>query len=413
MSAPATSLQSGKQDRDELVRFWPTLVGATGAAATGLQLFVYTSSYFLKPLEADMGWTRGQIAFGTTCATLASAALLPVVGYLTDRHGARKVGTIGLIGYGVLCLLLAAVPPVLGVFYAMLIAIGLFYTAASLVVFAPVVARRFDRRRGLALGITMSGASILLVPLAPALNALIAFGGWRAGYVMLGGLALLVGLPCLYLATRQTPFVQTGEARKAHDWAAFLEPLRTVAFWLIMGGALVGGTAVGGFLHHLAAIASDMGFSALEVGGLASLFVVMVVVGRTVMGHCLDTLKPQLVAVAVLLAAAVGAMLMHYGAGALPTAIVSVVLIGAAMGTEADIHAFFVARRFGVERFSTLFSVISMVVFVSLGLGALLFGTIYDLTGSYDLALSVAAGLFVLSGCLFGVVSLKPPEGAA
>ena len=398
--------------KGELARGWRTLVGATGAAATGLQLFVYTNSYFVKPLQEDMGWTRGEISAGVGYAAVVSACFLPVMGVLTDRYGAKRVGTVGLAGYGLMCLALAMLPPSLMLFYAALMVLGAVYTAASLVVFAPLVARQFDKRRGLALGINLSGASILLIPLAPLLTNLIATAGWRAGYASLGGLALVVGLPCLWLAASQTPFVRVKTERGA-AWTDFRSVLATRDFWQIMIAALCGGAAVGGFLHHLQPIASDKGYSTTEIGLLASFFVVMVAVGRTVMGILLDLLRPQAVAAAVLLAAAGGALLMRYGPPSLPLSYGVMVLVGGAMGAEADIHAFFVARRFGLARFATLFSVISTVVFAALGFGGALFGAIFDTTQSYDGALLAACGLFIASAVLFGTVSLKPPGEAA
>jgi MFS family permease len=74
----------------------------------------------------------------------------------------------------------------------------------SALVFGRLIARRFDVHRGFALGVATSGISITTLFLPPVVAAVIDASDWRFGYLLLGGLAVVVGLPVALLAIRAT-----------------------------------------------------------------------------------------------------------------------------------------------------------------------------------------------------------------
>ncbi|GAI57899.1 unnamed protein product, partial [marine sediment metagenome] len=65
---------------------------------SGAGNFVY--SLFVKPLEADLGWSRGDIMVGFTIFFVMMGAASPIVGRIVDRHGARKVIPAGALVMG-------------------------------------------------------------------------------------------------------------------------------------------------------------------------------------------------------------------------------------------------------------------------------------------------------------------------
>lgn len=389
----------------EFRKHWPILVGTTCAVASGASLFVYSSSYFVKPLEAYFGWSRGEIAFGATLAAMVNAIGMPIMGMLTDRFGPRTVGATGLVCYGLLCFLLASITPGLLGFYAMLVLISASYSATTAVVIAPLVASTFQRRRGLALGIMMSGPAMLLVPFAPLLASLLEVGSWRAGYAALGCIALFLGLPGLVFAQRNMQVrAQTRQAAAATDGLTLPEALRTASYWKLMGATVLATLPLGGVVHQYAALLSDKGLSAADVGLMGSLFVVSVVIGRTGVGYLLDNFRPPLVAMAVLLCAAGAALLMLDPAPSLLFCAIFLLMSGCAMGAEGDFHAFFTARQFGMANFSTIFGTFAMCTSGCFGLGALMFGAVHDRFGNYDMAIMLAAGMLTLSAFLIGSI---------
>lgn len=386
----------------EFAKHWPALAGATAAVGTGAALFSYTANYFVLPLEAAEGWSRSAIAFAATLYMLGTAAMMPLIGMLTDRHGVGRVAPAGLAGYGLLCIALALLPAHLPIFYTIMVLLALFCSATSGVVFGPFVAARFQRRRGVALSILLSGNAVLLIPLAPVLTAAIADHGWRAGYMILGGFALLLGLPSALLATRGTSGRVAAPDGSAPRGATIREAMRNAAYWKIILGVIASTLALGGFLNQLSPLLVSRGISAGLAASLMSLFVLMVVVGRIAVGVLLDAFRPALICMLVMAGAAAGSGLLLIEAPSPALCALVVVLLGAAMGAEGDLQAFLIARHFGLSNFAALFGTSAMCTSACLGLGALLFGALYDGTGSYVVAIVIAMGLLLFAGLCFG-----------
>lgn len=387
---------------------WPTLVGTTAAVSTGAALFNYTASFFVKPIQDDFGWSRAEIGFGSTITMLTAALLLPVMGLLTDRFGPVRVGGAGLAGFGLMCMVLASVPAELPVYYAVLFALAIAFAASSAVTFAPLVAARFKRRRGFALGIMMSGPAILMIPIAPLLSTLIADSGWRAGYVAIAIGALIIGLPGLFLAARGSGAIER-KAQRESTGMDLPQVLRTATYWKLSVGALLSTIALGGFLHQYAALFADQGFEATEIGFLGSVFVGMILIGRTGVGYLLDQRNPPVVAMVAMLGAATGALFLLLPDTTFVTAAISLALIGCAFGAEGDIHAFFTAREFGLKSFATIFATLAMMAAAGFGIGALLFGRLYDVNNNYDVAIYAAAAMLGAAALLFGSLPRREP----
>lgn len=405
--------ESQPESKAEFRFGWRTLLGATAAYSTGAPLFNYTSGFFVTSLQNAFGWSRAEVAFGFTLTMLTCAIFMPVMGYLNDRHGSVKVGCVGLGGYGLMCFILATMSGQLVAFYGTLIVVAAFYAGATAVPFAPLVAGRFKRWRGFALGTMMSGPAILLVPASPLLINLIAEMGWQAGYVALGLGALLIGIPGLLFAARHSSNAERAAKEDVASGLDFRQALRTRSYWKLVGGTLLSTLALGGFMHQYAPMLSDKGLTTTEIGLLGSIFVTMIVVGRLVVGLLLDQCSPPLIAFIVMFSAAAGALLMLQSAPSFITAALFLALIGSSYGAESDVQAFFAAREFGLASFSTIFATLMAMAAIGLGVGALLYGWLYDVSGNYDIAVYLAVVSLALAGITFGSLPRNARRAAA
>lgn len=384
----------------ELKQHWAGLAAVTLAVGVGAALFSYTATFFVLPLQEASGWSRGEVAAGITMFMFGNALAMPLAGRLTDRLGVRPVGSIALTAYGALCLALAFLPLSLMGYYAILLTMGLICSGTSGVVFGPYVAQRFEHARGTALAIMMSGTALILIPFNRLLVELIDWGSWRAGYVALGLAALLVGLPLTLLATRSER--RRREARQGSEVGArLLEAMRSSVYWKIIFGVIFSTLALGGFLNQLSPLLVDRGLSSETSAWLMSFFVLMVLIGRIASGALLDVFPPRFVAAGIMTAAALGLLPLLMDQPSVWMCAAAICLMGAAMGAEGDLQAFLLARHFGLRNFAALFGTSAMCTSACLGLGALLFGTIYDRTGGYDLAIIIAALLFLSAAASF------------
>src|SRR5882724_12073001 len=183
---------------------WWIVFGATLSmlVAQG-PVILYTLGLFIKPLNQEFGWDRASISAAGGVAAIFSAITIPFVGLLIDRWGIRAV----LLPIVVLCAssvaLIALTPNSVVVFMLLFAITGVLGSGKGPLGYAKCVSAWFDDRRGLALGITMSGIGLGAALVPQYTQFLIGNFGWRAAYLGLGLLTLIVALPAAFLFIRE------------------------------------------------------------------------------------------------------------------------------------------------------------------------------------------------------------------
>src|SRR5215813_2033765 len=192
---------------------WWVVVGAVGGLIVcNGPVLAFTFGVFLKPIMADMGWQRGTASFALSVGGICSALTVPVLGRMMDRWGIRRVTLPGLVFYALTMCLLGLSPASL-VIFTLLFALAEAASAIQTPIgYAKAISAWFDRRRGLALGIAMSGVGLGGFIMPQLAEALIERVGWRGAYASLGLLTFLVAFPAVALWIRE-PLPGEGEFR--------------------------------------------------------------------------------------------------------------------------------------------------------------------------------------------------------
>lgn len=376
---------------------WRTLLAAGIGSATGLILYSYIVSMFLKHHVAEFGWSRGDATLASM-STLAAGLLAPFVGRLTDRIGIRIVILVGALGFAGATVGLSTQSGVLWHYYGWIFLLVFFGLGTTSITWARAVSGAFDRSRGLALSVALSGVVISAALMPQALNSVIEAYGWRAGWLLVGG----VGLAGAALALTLLP-AAVGRPRKDNAAQAFelATALRTRAFWCLVGGMFLINIPSGGLMNQMAALVSDKGFTGAQVATVMSAFAASVAIGRLIAGFCLDRFAPPLVAFTAMALPAIGCVFL-LGDGAILWAVVAgIVFAGLSQGAEGDIGPYIVSRYFGMPAFGVIMGCVNAGVTVGTACGGIMFGQIHDATGDYDLALWIGAGCFLAGATLF------------
>jgi hypothetical protein len=135
-----------------------------------------------------------------------------------------------------------------------------------------------------------------------------------------------------------------------------------------------------------------------------------VVAGRLIVGAGLDMAPPHRVAFVATCASVLGCVQLiaaKPSAGIL--ALAAVALVGLQQGSEGDIFAYFVGRYCGVRAFSSVIGVLYASLGVSVALGVIAFGALYEATGAYELALQVSIGAFLLAAAALAMLGRFTP----
>jgi MFS family permease len=171
---------------------WFVVAGAFAVTFVGFGS-AYTFSAFLHSLQTDFAASRGSVSLVFSLAGFLYFALGIVSGPLADRWGARLLSTLGMVFIGVgLCA--ASVARTLGeVYVAYGLGVGLG-VGCSYVPALGAVQRWFVKRRGFASGLAVSGIGVGTLVMPPLASFCIAALGWRHAYLVLGLIAVVIGI---------------------------------------------------------------------------------------------------------------------------------------------------------------------------------------------------------------------------
>ncbi len=386
----------------------------------------YSLGVFVTPFEEEFGWSRGQVSVGIALATIMSGLLGPMVGMAVHRFGARLVLAVGVVGMGI-CFGLLGLTWSLLYLYLIMVVMAIWRAGLMLVPVSQVVGNWFDRRRGLAMGITTTGIGFGGLVMAPLSKVMISTVGWRSTFHLGGALIIAVGLPLALIVIRQHPadrglhpdgvsatapatepdIEASVPARRATEvWSAG-DAIRTPAFILSTLAIGLGFASVGAVLLHTSPFMEDRGIEPEVAGLILGLVSGMGVFGKVGSGYLSDRLPPNLVLTGVFLMEAAGLTVL-IATDSMVGVAAFVLIFGYSMGAVVALQPLIVVHCFGLASLATIVG--AMTVFSGLfsALGPVFAGFMYDLLGSYTLAFVV----FIAIDCLAAVLVLfmHPPQ---
>jgi MFS family permease len=376
-----------------------SLTGAVIGSITGISaLLLYTNGQFVAGLTSEFGLTRVQFGLGVLLVTMAIAAANPLVGWAVDRFGAKWPSVLGLLLLSAGFASLGAFVVSVNTYFLVQTLLGFAAAASGPIAYTKIIGASFTARRGVALGITMTGIGLSgwLVP--PVLARIIEADGWRGGYFALAVVPLVGALATALVLPRAWPTIQpaagaTPAPAQPATW------LRSRVFWILAGAFAAMSLSFAGLLPHFVPMLGDNGLDPVTAGTVAGRIGLAVIASRLIVGFLLDKLFAPHVAIAICLIAAAGSAAFLFGGVA--AASLMAVAMGLALGAELDLMGFLVARYFGLAQFGRIYGWLYGAFVFASGLGPLWVGAVHDTTGSYTAALTVSAAGLVASCAVF------------
>jgi MFS family permease len=375
-------------------RWWIVAACACGLLVGAGAVMVFTFGVFLKPVTEELGVSRGDLSGALGVSTWFVAAACPVVGWLIDRFGARRVMLPGILLFALAVASFSQMQaqPLLMI-YAIFCIAGFISGVQTPIPYAAVIAHWFDSHRGIALGLATAGVG-LGVALIPQLAAfLIGQVGWRGAYVGLGiAVVALAWLPVVVFV-REPPWVSASGRADTASAAPLpgidaVAALKTRHFWLLSIAFFLGVMAINGTIVHIVALLRDRGVPSQTATGALSAAGIAIIVGRVVCGWCLDRFWGPYVAACFFVLPMLGIALIISEWG-MPAPLVGAALCGAGIGAEIDLMAFFISRYFGLRAYGRIYGLMFLVFNIGNGLGPALSGRAFDRFHSYSQIFSV------------------------
>jgi MFS family permease len=409
-----------RQGRGELFHGWYIVAVCFVVNFIVFGISVNTFTVYLKPIEAEMGWLRGEISLAIMVGAFSMGLAASFIGRLIDRVGARVVMAAGATVVGVSSMLLARTQS-LPYFYAIFAVSGVGQAAATLIPISLVISNWFKAKRGKALGIAMTGTGLGAMVMVPVTSWVVVNWDWRTSFLVMGCVILLTApMTLLLIRTRPSDMGLLPDGGGAIDGEpvslaglSVPEALRSGAFWLIGSMMLLAGLIAMGIGVHLMPYLTDIGHPAATASLIISIISGLTVVGKIGLGFVVDRWGLQRTLVLTYGVIAVGILLLT-GAKALAVACVFAVVYGFAIGAPLLINPALTAECMGLANFGAIFGVLTLLNTVGVAIGAVLTGVIYDNVESYFPAFVLFVVLAAVAGSC-GVLArrLRPIEGAS
>ena len=372
------------------MRRWFVLLGCfIGMGVAPPAILLLPMGLFLKPVTAEFGWSRTEFTIILSTAAFSNAVILPIAGYLVDRFGAPRVAAVGtVLGCGFYAAISLANS--YGGFMALVAASVIGGNLASYPAFMGLAQRWFDKHLGFALAITSTGQAAGVACFSYLIAVSIGLHGWRATFLTIGAVAVVVALANLLFLVRNNkgpvPEAERRQEAVRTDGGGMSlgEALRTRDFWFYAASFSLVIFAVVGCNFHLPALLADRGASAAQVGSIVAIGSAGSLFGRLFTGTMLDRFSVRSVTGLFLLGQAIGFLILLDG---LRWALPAGFLLGAVQGAEIDIMGYIVARRFGRSAYARIFGTCFAVTLVGAIIGPIAMAAIFDRTHSYNLGL--------------------------
>ncbi len=417
---PYPAVLSGLPARFRRVHYGWIVLGVTFLAS--LVGMGTRSSYgvFIKALEGDFLVSREATASVVSVSLLLFAFCQPLVGYLLDRVGARRVlgGALLLIGLGTIA---TSLVKQFWQFYIVWgIVGGIAAGGASVTAGAMVATRWFARRRGLAVGIVGAGFSAGQLVFLPLMSLLLEWYGWRRSYLLQGLAVTGIAFPLVAWLLRSDPAdvglapygaeVPVGRQDAAAPFPAPERPVamgevvRSPDFWWLALGYFVCGYMTSGLAQtHLIPYWVEHGFHPVQAANAMSLVGAMNVVGTVLSGRICDRFGNRIPLSVYYLTRGMAILFLLTVRGGVSVTIWAVIFGLSYTATVPPVSSL-AADLFGKASMGRVYGWVTCGHQIGGACGAYLSGILYAQAGSYTGAFTAAAALcFVASAMTYAI----------
>ncbi len=385
-------------------------------------------SIFYVALLEDFSWSRGEAAGVQSLALISYAILAPLVGGLIDRFGPRRVIVPGILILSSGLILSGSIEPLTQFYIYYGVVAGAGITCIAIVSYSAILAHWFEKNRGLASGIAVSGmglGSFLMVPLS---QHSISLWGFRFTFVLLGILVLIVLLPLNGIFLRHKPqelglypdgleaSVPPFEGGKRHtensidmetdDWTLG-KAIGTRRFWALVLFPFF--AFIGLFIIHVHNVKFlvDQGIDKMTAAYIYAMIGVISSGFRIFWGWLSDRIWREITYSlgTLCICLGIGSLLLMEITGQKALSYPFFIFFGIGWGVTAPLFISIAADLFKGKGFGLIYGIVEGGIGIAGAIGAWIAGFLFDMTHSYQWAFLLGIIAVLLSGLLVWVAA--------
>ena len=456
------SLATVMRRRPRIFFGWYIVLAAAAINMYGSGVWFYGFSIFFKALRDEFAWSAAAGAAIVSLSRLEGGLEGPIIGWLVDKFGPRRLAIIGAVIAGLGFLVMSRISSfsigplhvsafvAFALLYAGWMSVGYntgFSHASIAAVNAWFIRRRSRAFTIFALGAGSSGLTVFL------LGWIVNSYGWRTA-AFLAGVGIFVIVIPLSLILRHKPeqygYLPDGDDPNAKSvappegnppsveeaplsvsgtrgargpssvkvrWPEYdfsvREALRTLAFWmLILGTGARSITMTAVVIHQVVYLTEVRDIPLIQASAALGGMISISLIGRLGFGWLGDYVDKRYIMIITFLLQGLGIYILA-GATSMSQVWLFVVVYGIAYGGAIPVYMAIVGEYYGRKNFATIRGFMQFFQIPTTVVGPIYAGWIYDATGSYQFAfMSFIVALLVGTGLLLLARRPRPPVAA-
>ena len=377
-------------------------------------LYFYGFSVFYTPIKLEYAWSAAAISGAISFSRLEGGIEGPVVGYLIERYGARKILALGVLitGLGYILMLYVNTVWMLYLVYGGVLSIG--YNMGFTHSLTTLLNNWFVKRRARVMSLYAIAAGLGGAIIVPLLSKSIMLYGWRTTAIFSGLAFWIVGIPATLIfrnypedmgllpdgvpeveldsetvvALEDEPKLTTREALQSGVFRRLLlaESLRTFLLASIV-------------LHEIPHLV-NLGIDEVTAAGILGLMISISIPGRLIFGFLGDYFEKRKLLAVTMILQGIGVLIFAYASN-IAHVYAFVAIYGLTYGGCIPLLMAFRGDLFGRKKFAQMSGIMSPFRTIGNVVGPVFAGYLFDLTGSYKIAFITFTCIAILSGISF------------
>ena len=406
--------------KKKIYRGWYIVTAIFFANWMGAGIGVPIYGLFYVPIRSSLSLTNLMLSLPPVIRNLTTHFMGPIVGPLVDKFGPRYLMTMGAIIAGFSTFLMSTADNFWEIilYFSIIGASG--HACLSHIVTNTTLARWFIKKRGRATGIATTGINVGEAIMAPLIQLLITYVGWRKTWQFMALVPWLIIAPTSFLFMRRSPedlgLKPDGESteienkQNASDSHQDIEEIwtpkdafRTTSLWALVFSTNLAAIAVIGVVLHQIPFMIDQGLTP----GIAALslttYAIFAIPSKLVWGFLAEKVAIKYLTAASLIGSAIG-LLILIQASTIKGVLLFGVIYGLTRGAWAVVQSLIWADYFGRAFLGSIRGFVSPIQGLSAIFGPLFAGWLRDVTNSYQIPFYTFVGLYIISAFIILII---------
>lgn len=410
---------------------WLVVLGCIGFYSIPTGIIANTSGIFVAPVMDQFGWTQTDTTMYRTIQPIVSAITAPVAGKLLQRYNPRWILAAVSLAFGLASWASAYATELwqwnlYGVVFG--ITAGFFMYLAC-----PVLINAWFRKgNGIAISITAASLSILAAIASPVGQGFIDSYGWQTARAALSLVTTVSSVVLTVLFIRKSPQVMglvpfgaeapvQNDAKKAGSievkgeapqptGATIAQALKSPGLYLLILVACIF-VMCAAFFQQIPAFAAHGPLGAQAGATAVSIIMVGGVVFKLLLGALNDKIGVKYTGMIAAGAGALGIFLAFVAHDNVALFYLGMVIFGGGYAGLTVIAPMLARDAFGQLNYSQIYSWVSTGIFIATAASFLVYGMIFDTTGSYSLCFVLVIAMY-LTALVLTPITIKVSQRA-